>query len=162
MLYKEVEEYAEALLFARKAIADAVRNKRAQQKAERLDFLFRDGRFDPTANKVIKDMTPIAVVSCCHLGQTFLVYRPEDWLDTMKKAFVLFRQRFSGKAYRTIQHRYLWEWSVTKCVVTEGIAKRTYQTRRTEFLHGYVMLAIQAGLVEIDASVDTLKKLNRE
>ena len=107
MLYKEAEEYTEALFFARKSIIEAVKSARAQQRAERLEFLLRTNTFDPTADSAMKDLTPLPLVYCCHMGQTFLVYQPEKWLKVLKESFLLYRQRFASRAYVTIQHRYI-------------------------------------------------------
>lgn len=158
MLYKEAEEYTEALLFARKSIVDAVKSARAQQRAERLEFLMRTNTFDPTAASAVKDLTPLPLVYCCHLGQTFLVYKPEKWLKVMKEAFLLYRQRFASRAYITIQHRYIREWGIKKILARENISKMTYQNRRSDFLQGAVLLAAQAGLIEIDANMEILKE----
>lgn len=158
LLYKEAEEYVEALLKARKSIVEAVKNARAQQRAERLEFLMRTNTFDPTADAVTKDLSPLPLVYCCHLGQTFLVYKPEKWLKVMKEAFLLYRQRFPSNAYTTIQHRYIWEWEIRKIIARENISKMTYQNRRSDFLQGALVLAAQAGLIEIDANMDILKE----
>lgn len=157
MLYKDAEEYTEALLKARKSIIIAVKNARAQQRAERLEFLVRTRTFDPTADAAAKELTPLPVVMCVHLGQTFLVYQPEKWLKVMKEAFLLYRQRFASRAYTTIQHRYIWEWDIKKIIARENISKMTYQNRRCDFLQGAVLLAAQAGLLTIDADMEILK-----
>lgn len=158
MLYKEAEEYTEALFFARKSIIEAVKSARAQQRAERLEFLLRTNTFDPTADSAMKDLTPLPLVYCCHMGQTFLVYQPEKWLKVLKESFLLYRQRFASRAYITIQHRYIREWGIKKILDRENVSKMTYQNRRSDFLQGAVLLAVQAGLIEIDASAEILKE----
>ena len=40
----------------------------------------------------------------------------------------------------------------------ENVSKMTYQNRRSDFLQGAVLLAVQAGLIEIDASAEILKE----
>lgn len=152
MNYAEAEKYAEAMMFARRAIADGVKNARAQQKAQRNGFLghFMRGK-DPTSDTAIKDSSPLPVVRCFYNGQAFLVNYPERWLKVMQQALDLYRQRFGDAAYLTINHRFIWGWEVRRLIKAENISKRNYQSRRTEFLHGLVLLAVQAGLIYISA-----------
>lgn len=152
MDYSEAEKYAEAMMFARRAISDGVKSARAQQKAQRNDFFghFMQGK-DPTADTAIRESLPLPVIRCFYNGQAFLVNYPERWLKVMQQALDLYRQRFGDAAYLTINHRFIWGWEVQRLIKAENISKRNYQSRRTEFLHGLVLLAAQAGLIYITA-----------
>lgn len=151
MNYAEAEAYAEAMMFARKAVQEGVRNARAQQKAQRSDFFghYMQGK-DPTATLAVREAAPLPVIRCFSGSQSFLVQQPELWLKVMQQALALYKQRFGREAYLTISHRFIWGWDVSKIVEVDDISKRAYQTRRTEFLHGLIVLAAQNGLIFID------------
>lgn len=155
--YSDTEAFCESLFFAKKAISEAVASARAQQRAERLEFDYRTGG-DSTARLAVQDLTPIAVVRCCYLGQTFVVYQPEQWLKVMDKSLLLYRQRFGDVAYKTISHRFLYHWSTTKIVAQENISRQTFQVRRRDFLNGLMVLAAQDNLISVDADRNLLQK----
>ena len=118
MDYAEAADHAESLFFAKNAIGKAVVSTRMQQRAERLEFDMRTGG-DSTARLAIQAVTPLAAVRCIYLGQAFLVYQPEKWLDVMERSLLLFRQRFGDKSYKAIQHRYVYHWTVRKISVID-------------------------------------------
>ncbi len=149
MDYAEAADHAESLFFAKNAIGKAVVSTRMQQRAERLEFDMRTGG-DSTARLAIQAVTPLAAVRCIYLGQAFLVYQPEKWLDVMERSLLLFRQRFGDKSYKAIQHRYVYHWTVRKISVMDEISPQVYALRRRSFIDGLLMLAIQEGLLRID------------
>lgn len=161
MDYAEAADYAESLLFAKNAIGKAVVSARMQQRAERLEFDMRTGG-DSTARLAIQAVTPLAAVRCIYLGQAFLVYQPEKWLDVIERSLLLFRQRFGDKSYKAIQHRYVYHWTVRKISVIDEISPQVYALRRRSFIDGLLMLAIQEGLIRIDINADSFQKARAE
>lgn len=154
MLYKDAEAYAEAMVFARKAIEDGVKTARAQQQAQRAGFYnhFMEGK-DPTAEMAVREVLPLPIVRCFYKGRSFLVEQPELWLKVITDSLLLFKQRFGAEAYQSINHRFMRGWSVQRLTAAEGISKRAYQTRRTAFLSGLVLLAVQNGLISVTFKV---------
>lgn len=161
MDYAEAADYAESLLFAKNAIGKAVVSARMQQRAERLEFDMRTGG-DSTARLAIQAVTPLAAVRCIYLGQAFLVYQPEKWLDVIERSLRLFRQRFGDKSYKAIQHRYVYHWTVRKISVMDEISPQVYALRRRSFIDGLLMLAIQEGLLRIDINANSFQKARAE
>lgn len=161
MDYAEAADYAESLLFAKNAIGKAVVSARMQQRAERLEFDMRTGG-DSTARLAIQAVTPLAAVRCIYLGQAFLVYQPEKWLDVIERSLLLFRQRFGDKSYKAIQHRYVYHWTVRKISVIDEISPQVYALRRRSFMDGLLMLAIQEGLIRIDINANSFQKARAE
>lgn len=161
MDYAEAADHAESLFFAKNAIGKAVVSARMQQRAERLEFDMRTGG-DSTARLAIQAVTPLAAVRCIYLGQAFLVYQPEKWLDVMERSLLLFRQRFGDKSYKAIQHRYVYHWTVRKISVMDEISPQVYALRRRSFIDGLLMLAIQEGLLRIDINANSFQKARAE
>lgn len=161
MDYAEAIDYAESLLYAKNAIGKAVVSARMQQKAERLEFDMRTGG-DSTARLAVQAVTPLAAVRCIYLGQTFLVYQPEKWIEVMDKSLLLFRQRFGDKQYKAIQHRYIYHWTVRKISVIDEISTQVFALRRRCFLDGLLMLAVQEGLLRVDITANSFHKARAE
>lgn len=151
MDYKEAADYAESLFLARPSIVQAVASARTQRRAESLEFDMRTGG-DTTARRVINDMMPVAAVRCICLGITFMVYQPEKWLDVMRWSLLLFRHRFGDKAYKAIQHRFVYRWPVSKVAAMDGLSKQHFASRKRDFIAGLLVLAAQEGLVRLDVS----------
>lgn len=157
MNYQDAADFAESLFMAKNSIEKAVASTRLQQRAESLEFDMRTGG-DLTARRAVNDMTPIAAVRCIHMGITFMVYQPEKWLDVMARALLLFRQRFGDKAYKLIQHRFLYHWEVRKIAAMDNVSKQHFATRKKEFLAGLLVLAAQEGLIRLDISQANFQK----
>lgn len=149
------------LTLCKNAIGKAVVSARMQQRAERLEFDMRTGG-DSTARLAIQAVTPLAAVRCIYLGQAFLVYQPEKWLDVIERSLLLFRQRFGDKSYKAIQHRYVYHWTVRKISVIDEISPQVYALRRRSFIDGLLMLAIQEGLIRIDINANSFQKARAE
>lgn len=152
MNYKEAEQQAENYVFARSAIQTAVDSVRLRQQEERQKFMYKTG-VDSTATAALHECGPVPVVRCIYYGVPMMVYQPELWLKAIKDSFNLFRQRFGDKAYKVIQHRFIYHWTPKHVTAVDGVSLQTYSLRRRDFLAGLLILAAQNGAIKLDSSL---------
>lgn len=154
MKHIEAERYAEAVLFARKAIKDGVEAERARMLSKRKEFMgniIAGGEVnDPTAREAIKKLAPIPVLRCIDEGKTFLIYQPEKWLSVFDKTFSCFKERYGESNLELIRRRYVNGWTSIRIAEEKGISRRAFNNQRDKFLAMLLQQAVQAGVIQID------------
>jgi len=150
----DAEKYAEAVLFARKAIKDGVAAERSRMLSKRKEYMgniIAGGEVsDPTAREAMKRLEPISVLRCVDEGKTFLIYNPETWLAVFDKAFASFKERYGEDNLELIRRRYVYGWTSVRIAEEKGVSRRAFNNQRDKFLAMLLQHALQAQLLQID------------
>lgn len=153
MRHIDAEKYAEAVLFARKAIKEGVAAERAKMLAKKREVRGRVAggkRGDPTADDAMVKLAPITVLRCMDGGKTFLINRPEEWLSVFDKTFISYLERYGEEAVDLVRRRYVLGWTTVKIAEHKGISRRAFNNHRDKFLAMLLQHALQQGLLKLD------------
>lgn len=134
----------------------AIHSKKISQKVEQVRYenakkISRTNDYkDGTANQAADNLTELYSVDVVIDGEKITLGYPERWIKVLALTHKRYRQRFGDDWALTMRYRYVLNWEPTKCYVYQGISRRSFGNRRSEFLKMLALYAIQNKLISVE------------
>lgn len=152
MLFSSAWEYVDAMIFARKELEIAVKQKRSEMWRKRMNKLRnRSEAFHPNGDELeLKRGMELPYIHC-YIGNRYMtVERPESWIAAIRYAIAAYIDSWGMDRYRPLKALYEYRRTIPKVSNIYGVPFMELVARRAQLQAAALSMAVQLQLLELE------------